>query len=385
MGSRYYRKLSKTEYMVDYTKMLNTYGNLSKQAFYINKTQKIPSCFVYSFDKKQIDLDTFDEKKIKELFPNVEEFWSTRNQTEITTSAVDDIVKDDDEILDEDIYIDGHYVNLSIDLFENNILWSFTASQISCYFICTVEEIKSKIKDLVNKLPFKEEKPKEAEVKLIAFDGRDYYTITSKVKPTDAKIEENYNDDFLPVYDDIVKFLDQRESGLVVMSGIPGTGKTTVIRHLLSQHPNEYIVVTNAIAGHLAQPEFIAFMLEHKDSIFILEDCEQILMDRSENTFGGAIANILNMSDGLLSDIFNIKFICTFNADINKIDQALLRKGRCYANYEFKPLSKEKVTALNEKYKLNLPEIKEMTLAEIYNFGILDNYQSQETHKKIGF
>lgn len=154
---------------------------------------------------------------------------------------------------------------------------------------------------------------------------------------------------------------------------------------MLSQHPKEYIVVTNTIAGHLAQPEFVAFMLEHKDSIFILEDCEQILMERSENTFGGAIANILNMSDGLLSDIFNIKFICTFNADINKIDQALLRKGRCYANYEFKALSKDKVAKLNEKYNLNLPEIKEMTLAEIYHNDVSDNYKAQETKKKIGF
>ena len=103
------------------------------------------------------------------------------------------------------------------------------------------------------------------------------------------------------------------------------------------------------------------------------------------NTFGGAIANILNMSDGLLSDIFNIKFICTFNADINKVDPALLRKGRCYANYEFKELSEDKVRKLNEKYKLDLSEIKAMTLADIYNANTSDKYSENKTHKKIGF
>lgn len=373
--------------MVDYSKCLNSYGNLSKSAFYMQKTNTIPSTFVYAFDGREVDVDKITEELIEEIFSNHEEVWSTRTKTELKTSAVEEQVYRDDEELedDDDIYIDGHYQDLGFCIFNDNVLWEIKSQQIACYFLCSMDELTEKVKAVVAKLPFKEEKPKEAEVKLIAYDGRDYYTITSKVKPTDAHIEENYNDDFLPVYEDIVKFLDQRESGLVVLRGEIGSGKTTLIRHLLSQHPKEYIVVTNTIAGHLAQPEFVAFMLEHKDSIFILEDCEQILMERSENTFGGAIANILNMSDGLLSDIFNIKFICTFNADINKIDQALLRKGRCYANYEFKTLSKDKVAKLNKKYNLNLPEIKEMTLAEIYHNDVSDNYKAQETKKKIGF
>lgn len=370
-------------------KCLNSYGNISNMAFYISKCNCIPSTYSYTFDKKEIDMDKIDEAKLKEIFPNYEEYWTTIAQTETTTSAVDDLSKKylDEPELSNDVYIDGHYQDLGISIYEDKILWMIKSSNINCYFSCSIEEVKDRLNNIILKFPFKTNKAKEAEVQLIAFDGREYYTIVSKVKPTNANIEENYNDDFLPVYEDIIKFLDQRESGLIILRGIMGSGKTTLIRHLLSQHPKEYIVVTNTIASHLAQPEFISFMLEHKDSIFILEDCEQILMDRSENTFGGAIANILNMSDGLMSDIFNIKFICTFNADINKIDSALLRKGRCYANYEFKALSKEKVNALNEKYNLNLSEIKEMTLADIYNNVVSDNYQSKNVSpkKKIGF
>ena len=137
---------------------------------------------------------------------------------------------------------------------------------------------------------------------------------------------------------------------LIILRGEKGTGKTSLIRHLISSVPKNYILVTNAVAEHLASPEFISFMLDHKDSVFILEDCEQILMKRVDG-FGanGAIANILNMSDGLMSDIFNVKFICTFNAGIDKIDPALLRKGRCFANYEFKPLNVNKTKALLDK------------------------------------
>lgn len=370
---------------MDYTKCLNSYGNLSKVAFYVQKTNKLPNTFVYGFGENVLDMDKVTDELIKEIFPNHEEVWSVRTKTNVKTSAVEETLRDDEIFDDNSVYLDNHYQDLGICIYNESILWDILSGSLSAYFTCSVDEFNEKLKDLISKLPFKENQPKEAEVKLVAFDGRDYYTITSKVKPTKINLSENYNDDFLPVYEDIVKFLDQRESGLIILNGIMGSGKTFMIRHLLSQHPKEYIIITNAMASHLSQPEFISFMLEHKNSIFILEDCEQILMERSENTFGGAIANILNMSDGLMSDIFNMKFICTFNADICKIDPAILRKGRCYARYEFGKLTKDKVENFAKIHNINLPEIKEMTLGELYNAGTSDNYQSQETHKKVGF
>ena len=155
-----------------------------------------------------------------------------------------------------------------------------------------------------------------------------------------------------------------------------------MIRHLITTFPKNYILVTNTLASHLASPEFISFMLDHRNSVFILEDCEQILMAREQN-ISNAIANILNMSDGLMSDIFNVKFICTFNADIDQIDNAILRKGRCFANYEFKPLCKEKTKALLEKQNIYIDNPEPMTLAEIYNYS--DKDCIKQPTKKIGF
>lgn len=134
----------------------------------------------------------------------------------------------------------------------------------------------------------------------------------------------------------------------------------------------------------MGEPEFISFMMENKDSIFILEDCEQVLMAREENRFGGAIANILNMSDGLMSDIFNIKFICTFNTDVDNIDEALLRPGRCFVNYEFKPLNADKSAKLLESLGHSIDKPKAMTLAEIYNYKPEEN-TSKQVSRKIGF
>ena len=231
-------------------------------------------------------------------------------------------------------------------------------------------------------LPQQEKQSKTASIDLVAFDNH-YYTITSKIKRTNVDFDTHYNDDFKEAYKNTLNFLNEQESGLIVWHGEKGSGKTTAIRHLLTHTDKNYLLVTNSIAAHMAEPEFVAFMMENKDSIFILEDCEQILMNREENRFGGAISNILNMSDGLMSDIFNIKFICTFNTDINNIDEALLRPGRCFVNYEFKPLEAEKASKLLESLGHEVDKPREMTLAEIYNYKEED--KPIQKPKKIGF
>jgi hypothetical protein len=143
-------------------------------------------------------------------------------------------------------------------------------------------------------------------------------------------------------------------------------------------------LIPPSIASSLASPEFITFLIENKDSVFILEDCEQIIKDRNFNEFSSAVSSVLNMSDGLMSDIFNGKFICTFNADISSIDEAILRKGRCFANYKFGKLSAEKAKVLLNERGIELDEYDDMTLADIYNYEV-KNVKSAKQTKKIGF
>lgn len=238
------------------------------------------------------------------------------------------------------------------------------------------------INDICKIIPFRSKNKTTHEVSFVAYQNG-YYTVDSEIKFTNVDIKKHYNDDFLPIYEDIIKFLNDRSNGLIVLHGNRGTGKSNLIRHLINTVPGKYIIVTNAMAEGLASPDFISFMFDNKDSVFILEDCEQVLMKRTDgfsNT--GAIANILNMSDGLMSDAFNIKFICTFNSDINMIDEALLRKGRCFANYEFKPLSIDKSKILLEEQGIHDDVMAPMTLAEIYNY--LDKDYSKQI-KQFGF
>lgn len=248
----------------------------------------------------------------------------------------------------------------------------------------TIENVQNLAETIFNIFPPKKEKEKRAKINLIRVYQGDYYVQEKDIKPTIVNIDENYNDDFKQIYEDTVKFLNDRCSGLVLFYGAMGSGKTNLIRYLCSSVYKEWIVVPNSIAARLGDPDLTTFITDHTDSVFILEDCEQLLEDRGENPFNNAISTILNMADGLLSDVCNIKFICTFNAPINKIDPALLRKGRCVAKYEFGKLSKDKVAYLNEKYNLGHKEITEMTLAEVYNPDKVD-YTEKETRRKIGF
>jgi Ran GTPase-activating protein (RanGAP) involved in mRNA processing and transport len=92
-----------------------------------------------------------------------------------------------------------------------------------------------------------------------------------------------------------------------------------------------------------------------------------------------AVANLLNLSDGLLGDAMHQQIIATFNCDLQTVDSALLRKGRLIANYEFSKLDVESSKILSEKLGFKAADIQEpMSLAEIYNQGGVGETQQKD-------
>lgn len=353
-------------------------GTIRDQLVFLKKFNINPNKFVYQLEDDSLDLNAINIEDLKQEFPNAT-ITTYSNKSHRSTSCVQDELEETNTEEGDDVFMAGEWQSTIIKIYDNEIIYYIDSDGILIWY--HNQDPEEAVKRVLKFIPVKAVKPKEAEIKLVAYN-QEYYTIDSKIQPTNLNIDENYNDDIKPVLEDVKKFLNERKSGLILLRGVVGTGKTNLIRHLVTTLPKNYILVTNTLASHLASPEFISFMLDHRNSVFILEDCEQILMSR-EQTVSSAIANILNMSDGLMSDIFNVKFICTFNADINKIDDAILRKGRCFANYEFKPLCKEKTKALLEKQNIHIDDPRPMTLAEIFNYQGED--YTQQSTKKIGF
>lgn len=218
----------------------------------------------------------------------------------------------------------------------------------------------------------------------VIYGQHGFDTTTLPIKKYEVDLKTNYNDD-LPD-DAIVNFIENDKSGICILNGEPGTGKTHYIRHLMWRCKDTDFMILNASCfDAINDSSFVEMILDNKNAVVILEDCEDLLTDRMGNN--SRIGTLLNISEGILGDALKLRFICTFNAPIGKIDSAVIRKGRTHVKYEFKALSYDKARVLADKLGVTLPEKKNAknfgyTLAEIYNTG--DNFIA-ETEKPLGF
>lgn len=188
-----------------------------------------------------------------------------------------------------------------------------------------------------------------------------------EIKPTALDIDMYYNDDFKPI-DEIIKERLEKENdkGIILLHGLPGTGKTTYLRHLIGSIKKRVLFVAPSVASNLMNPEFIDLLIDNPNAVVIIEDAENIIMDRKFSS-NSSVSNLLNISDGLLSDCLNVQIICTFNSELHMVDSALLRKGRLIAKYEFNKLNAKKAQRLSDHLGFKNSIDKPMTIAEITN------------------
>lgn len=224
-------------------------------------------------------------------------------------------------------------------------------------------------RDIVHGLRSSFTKPgKEKSISLLVFKFDRLTTTPLNIRKPKLSLDTHYNDDLLPVHQKMVRELKKKnQSGLFLLHGQPGTGKSTYLRHLIHNINKKVIFVTNAIAATLETPTMTKFLIDHENSIFVIEDAEELLTSR-EMGRNSSIAMLLNLTDGLLGESLGIQIIATFNTEQKKIDKALLRKGRLSSIYEFKTLSLDKTISLMSELGNPLPQkARQMTLAEIYN------------------
>ena len=208
---------------------------------------------------------------------------------------------------------------------------------------------------------------KPLEINLISRGRNGLYLKAMEIKKMKLDLDLYYEDAFAEIDQIIRKRLNkEKDKGIVLLHGLPRTGKTTYLRYLVGCIRKKILFVSPGAAANIMDPEFIELLIDNPNSVLVIEDAENILMDRkiSQNA---SVSNLLNISDGLLADFLNVQLICTFNNSLTLIDSALLRKGRLIAKYEFGKLSIEKSQRLSEVLGYQASINRPMTIAEISN------------------
>ena len=207
----------------------------------------------------------------------------------------------------------------------------------------------------------------------------------------------NYPDDVLLAFDKIIKDLKSGDpSGrLSIFNGPPGTGKTYLIRAILQAADNSICVVVPAsMLQELSSPSIIPSLIELRKSkgkdvpiVFLVEDADECLVSREDGNMS-SISAVLNLCDGILGSLLDIRIIATTNADKMQLDKALVRPGRLSANVEVQALPFEKAKEVAERLGVTLITEGKYTLAELYNLskgGEVTATGIKTTKSKMGF
>ena len=366
------------------TSKIADYTDFPLIQYYIEKYGAYPSTLNYEYilDRQLLNLRISSLKssfknfnydisgqKLKELRAVTNGIHSTFSYKEI---APDFYVVDIDE---RNIVL---YIKESYDIVSKGCKYRITAAFTPDI---SAEVILGIVRDEIINLPeVEQQKADVSYINVLIQTQRGYELSPQKIACPDIDFGVNYNSDFEPIHNLIFDTLSVDNSkGLVLLHGDAGTGKTTYIRYLINKVKKTIIYIPPNMVNALSDPALIKFFIDHRNSVLVIEDAENVLITRNAGSTQ-AIANLLNISDGLLSDITNIQVVATFNTDIRNIDEALLRKGRLIAKYEFKPLELDRAEKLCENIGKSLNGSH--TLADIYN---ADDIDFKKKTSKLGF
>ena len=182
------------------------------------------------------------------------------------------------------------------------------------------------------------------------------------------------------VQDYFRSYLESPES-ILLLTGIPGTGKTTFIRNLILENDlNADLTYDEKLMG--SDEFFLKFMDDKEKDIMIIEDADKLLYDRDESE-NNILAKILNISDGIIKNVTKKIVFSTNITDIDRIDPALIRPGRCYDVLDFRKLTFSEAEAIVKAKGIDRQlEDRSYTLAELFS---TTKRNQKFRSKKFGF
>lgn len=199
--------------------------------------------------------------------------------------------------------------------------------------------------------------------------------------PTDIFIDvrKKIYTEFYPSIDieELFHSFVQSESKMLILTGAPGTGKSTFIKYALAHD------IFNRVAYAkdkkvFGSSDFWEYLISDKHDLLILDDLDVDLGERND-----FVSNMLSHIDGVFSS--SLKVIITTNQPIKKIDEALLRPGRCFDIIDLRPLTRieaaeiwTNILKVEAEFSSLFPdEVDEVTQATL-----MDAYQKHQAGKQ---
>lgn len=172
------------------------------------------------------------------------------------------------------------------------------------------------------------------------------------------------------------------QNKFALLSGPPGSGKTHFVRALISSLPNTAIInLDQSVASNFSSSQILSALLKFKQEndfssiLFLIEDADYLILTRSLDNMG-PLSSLLNASDGILGDIFNLRILATTNAKKIEIEKALLRPGRLLKHVEFGLLSAQQANQI----LVRLADAKNIALN---NFSFCEPQSLASVYQKI--
>ena len=168
----------------------------------------------------------------------------------------------------------------------------------------------------------------------------------------------------------LVKTLENVNNGIVILHGPPGTGKTHLIRAILTECiDTRSPIVCNPPLKFLNEMGLLTnAMTRFNSSLIVLEDLGDVLTKDAPVDHVQVNSNLLNVTDGLLSLLSDSVVLMSFNTKIKDINEAITRPGRCLANIHVGKLDVEQAANILQTDGIEDAHLSktEYTLAEIY-------------------